>query len=550
MEPKPYGSIKLQTRQGEASLEQQPIKSAFIGTAASVSVAIMMSRLLGLARDMVQASYFGAGLHTDAFNIAFRIPNLLRDLFAEGALSSAFIPTFVRRLTQGGKEQTWILANRVISVLLILMAAFTLLFFFGARWFVYLLASGYARIPEKFDLTVQMTQIMSPFLLCIALAAVAMGMLNVCGSFFLPATASSVFNACCILSGIFLSPYMPRWGFHPIVSMAVGALIGGAGQFLIMVPSARHYGFRFRFDLDLQDPGLRQIARLMIPAIVGLSATQINITVDSQIASMYGNGPVSWLNYGFRLMQLPIGVFGIAIATVTMTSVSHQIARNELGKLPATLASSLRLAACLTFPATVGLIVFRKEIVQLIFERGSFLPVHTLQTSNVVMLYALGLFSYSAVKILAPTFYALEDTRTPVQLSMITVAAKIAINLAMIRYLGFLGLPLATSIASCLNFVLLLRKLRQKAGIGHIIGNPLVYLRIGMASVIMGFVSLMVFRASWIVFAGSGVPAQALRLGLAISAAMVSLIPLLKIFNVEEGKAILQMAASLFGKNR
>jgi putative peptidoglycan lipid II flippase len=554
-ETKPYGSIKHHTRQGEAALEQSAKaagqkKFGFMSNAASVSVAIMISRVLGLARDMVQAKYFGAGLYTDAFNIAFRIPNLLRDLFAEGALSSAFIPNFIRRLTQEGKEQAWILANRVISALLVIMAAFTLLFLLGARWFVYLLAAGYARIPEKFDLTVQMTQIMSPFLLCIALASVAMGMLNACGSFFIPAMASSVFNACCILCGIFLSPYMPRWGFHPIVSMALGALIGGAGQFFIMVPSAHKYGFRFRFDLNFADPGLRQIARLMLPAIVGLSATQINITVDSQIASRYGDGPVSWLNYGFRLMQLPIGVFGIAIATVTMTSVYRYVARNETGKLQHTLASSLRLAACLTFPATVGLVAFREEIVRLIFERGSFLPAHTIQTSNVVMLYALGLFSYSAVKILVPTFYAFEDTRTPVRMSMITVAAKIVFNFAMIRYLGFLGLPLATTFASCLNLGLLLRTLRKKAGLGPIIGNPAVYLRIGIASLVMGLLSLLVYHASWTICAGPGWPAQAFRLGLAILVAIAALFPLLKLFKVEEGKMVLHMAASFLGNPR
>ncbi len=556
IETKPYGSIKLHMRQGEAALEPPVIASGnrnagLMSAAGSVSIAIMVSRVLGLMRDMVQARYFGAGLYTDAFNIAFRIPNLLRDLFAEGVLSSAFVPTFIRRLTQDGKEQAWLLANRVISMLLMIMAALTLLFFFGARFFVYLLASGYARIPGKFDLTVQMTQIMSPFLLFIALASVAMGMLNAYGSFFIPAMASSIFNACCILCGIFLSPFMPRWGLHPIVSMAIGALIGGAAQFLIMVPSARRYGFRFRFDIRPSDPDLQKIWRLMLPAIVGLSATQINITVDSQIASMYGDGPVSWLNYGFRLMQLPIGVFGIAIATVTLTSVSHHIARNEPGKLQNTLSSSLRLAACLTFPATVGLVFFRKEIVQLIFERGSFLPAHTIETSKVVMFYALGLFFYSAVKILVPTFYALEDTRTPVRLSLMTVAAKIAFNLAMIRYLGFLGflgLPLATTFASCLNFGLLLRKLRTKANIGSIIGSPMVYLRIAIASLVMGLLSLLAYRASGMICSGTGLTAQALRLGLAIAVAMASLLPLLKLFRVEEGKALYRMAASYLGK--
>jgi putative peptidoglycan lipid II flippase len=555
IEIKPYGSIKLHKRQGEAALEPLPktaakTESSLMGTAGLVSLAIMISRVLGLLRDMVQAKYFGAGLHTDAFNIAFRIPNLLRDLFAEGALSSAFIPTFVRRLTLDGKEKAWILANHVISALLVIMSALTLVIFFGARGFVYLLAAGYSRIPGKFELTVQMTQIMSPFLLFIALASVSMGMLNACGSFFVPAMASSAFNICCILSGIFLSPWMPHWGLHPIVSMAIGALVGGASQFLVMIPSARGHGFRYRFSLDFSDPALRHIARLMLPAIVGLSATQINVTVDSQIASMYGDGPVSWLNYGFRLMQLPIGVFGIAIATVTMASVSHHVARNEMDKLQRTLASSLRLAACLTFPATVGLIVFRQEIVRLLFERGLFLPAHTIETSRVVLLYALSLFSYSAVKILVPTFYALEDTRTPVRMSVFTVAAKIALNFAMIKPLGFLGLALATTVASWINFGLLLGKLRHSTRATSGIGELRVFLRIGLAALGVGLASSLVFHASGIICSGAGLWPQAFRLGLAITAGIASLFPLLNLLKVEEGKTMRRLAGSFLGKIR
>jgi putative peptidoglycan lipid II flippase len=377
-----------------------------------------------------------------------------------------------------------------------------------------------------------------------------MGLLNACGSFFIPAMASSAFNICCILSGIFLSPLMPRWGFHPIVSMAIGALAGGASQFLVMVPSARRTGFRFRFDLNFTDPRLRQIGQLMIPAIVGLSATQINIVVDNQIASLYGNGPVSWLAYGFRLMQFPIGVFGIAIATVTMTSVSHHVARSETEKLHQTLSSSLRFAACLTFPATVGLIIFRQEIVRLLFEGGSFLPAHTLETGRVVLLYALGLFSYSAVKILVPVFYALEDTRTPVRMSIATVAVKIAVNLVLIRFLGYLGLPLATTIASWVNFGLLLDRLQRRTGNNLGIGSPGVYLRIALASLAMGACSVLALHAGSILCPGSGWLAQAFRLGMAIAVGIAVLFPLLKVLRVEEGKTVLHLAASFWGRIR
>jgi putative peptidoglycan lipid II flippase len=527
-------------------------ESSFVNTAGSVSVAIMISRLLGLIRDVIQAQYFGAGKCTDALMTAQRVPNLLRDLFAEGALSSAFVPTFVRCLTLEGKERAWQLANRVISVLLVVLAALTLVFFLGARWFVYLLAAGFADIPGKFELTVQMTRILSPFLLFVALASVLMGILNACGTYFIPAMASSAFNICCIAGGVLLSPLMPRWGIEPVVSMAIGALVGGASQFLVMTPSARRSGYRFRFDLNFSDSGLQHIARLMVPAIIGLSATQINILVDSQLASRYGDGPVSWLNYGFRLMQFPIGVLGIAIATVSMTAVSVAIAKKENAKLQHTIFSSLRLAACLTFPATVGLILFREEIVRLIFERRHFLPADTVMTSKVVLFYALSLFSYSAVKILVPTFYALEDTRTPVLMSAITVAGKIMLNFAMLFLLplGFLGLALATTAAAWLNFILLMQRFRKRTGIALDYFELRQYLRIAMASLIMGLASWIAYRGCWMICTGPSWPAQAFRLLIAILTGIMVFFPLLRSLKVEEGSDILRLASGILGKFR
>jgi putative peptidoglycan lipid II flippase len=547
-------------RQGEAALETtrqskeqsqeqtRMVETGMTHAAGSIAAAVLISRILGVGREMVLARYFGAGLFTDAFLVAYRVPNLLRDLFAEGALTAAFVPTFIRSLTQDGKEQAWLLANRVLSALLVVLGALTLIFFFGARGFVYLLAAKYAAIPEKFELTVQLTRIMSPFLLCVSLASVGMGLLNACGSFFIPAMASSAFNVCCILAGIFLSPVMPYWGLDPIVSMAIGALMGGMSQFLVMMPSAYAYGFRYRFALDFRDPALRHMISLMVPAVVGLSATQINITVDYQIAAIYGNGPVSWLNYGFRLVQFPIGVFGIAIATATMARVSYYAAQEARERLHKTVDSSLRLAACLTFPATVGLIIFRREIVQLIYEGGSFLPVHALKTSQVVFFYALGMFSYSAVKILVPVFYALNDTATPVRLSLVAVVAKIALNLVLIIPLGFLGLALATTVASWLNFGMLLKHLRRHGRRRWSIGVLGTYVRIALASLVMGLLALLVFHASGFLFPASGDFSLAVKLGIAILFSLVSLFPLLRMFKVEEGNQLFQMVGALIKK--
>ncbi len=490
---------------------------------------------------MVMAKYFGAGFYTDAFNIAYRIPNLFRDLFAEGALSSAFVPTFVRQLDREGARRAWDLANRVISALLIILGLLTVVFFVFAKGFVYVLAAGYAETPGKIELTVQMTRIVSPFLLCVALAAVAMGMLNAFGSFFIPAVAPAAFNVCCILAGIFLSPFMPNLGMAPVVSMAVGALVGGASQFLVQLPAAYRMGWRFRFLLDFSDPGVRRIAGLMLPAVVGLSATQINITVDSQLASQYGNGPVSWLNYGFRLMHLPIGLFGVAIATATTATVSHHAAASALGRLKDTVHSSLRLAACLTFPATVGLVFFREPIVRLLYERGSFLPEDTLQTSRVVLLYSLALFAYSAVKILVPAFYALGDTRTPVRTSVTSVVLKIAINFVLIIRMGFLGLALATAIASWANFVLLLRRLDRTIQGGARHQEIQAYVRIAGASLAMGLLAALTYRfAAWLL-PGNGGIVLACHLGAAIAAGGVAILPLLHLFGVREGRELSQL---------
>ncbi len=519
--------------------ERHPPGANIAMAAGAVSLATLISRILGVVREMVMARYFGAGLSTDAFNIAYRIPNLFRDLFAEGALSSAFVPTFVRCRNRDGEQSAWLLASMVINGLALVLGAMTLLFYFGADWFVLLLASGFREVPHKYELTVQMTRIMSPFLLTVALASVMMGLLNARGAFFVPALAPTTFNVCCIAAVVSLSPYLPGLGIDPVVSMAVGALAGGACQFLVQLPSARAAGFRYRIALDFSNPGLRHIVKLMVPAIVGLSATQINITVDNQIASRFGNGPVSWLSYAFRLMQLPIGVFGVAIATANLAAVAHHAARRAHAELRRTVISSLRLAACLTFPSTVGLIIFREEIVRLLYQRGSFLPADTVQTSRVLVLYALALFAYSAVKILVPTFYALNDTRTPVRASVMTVAAKIAVNFVLIVPLGYLGLATATALASWMNFTLLLRSLLRKLDLPRVGKEGGPFLRIAIASAAMGVLARGAFILGRIVLPRQGQAALALHLGLAILVGMAAIIVLLRLLGVKEADDLL-----------
>jgi putative peptidoglycan lipid II flippase len=534
--------------QPEADRQPCAQDRSLAGAAGSISAATLISRILAMGREMVMSRYFGAGYYTDAFNVAFRIPNMLRDLFAEGALSSAFVPTYIRTINDKGKEEAWLLANRVINALVIILAGITLLIYIGASGFVYLLAAGSRAIPGKFELTVQMTRIMSPFLLFVALAAAAMGMLNARGRFFIPAMAPSTFNVCSILAGIFLSPLMPRFGLAPVVSMAIGALVGGASQFIVQLPAAYREGFRYRPLVDFKDPGVRQIAKLMLPAIVGLSATQVNIAVDTQLAIHYGNGPVSYLNYAFRLMQLPIGLFGVAIATTTLATVSFHAARNDIGKLRDTVAGSLRLAACLTFPATVGLILFRYEIIELIYQGREFVAADTAKTSEVLLLYALALFAYSGVKILVPTFYALNDTSTPVRMSVTTVVVKIAVNFLLIVPLGFLGLALATAIASWLNFVLLARGFGKRTALPWRSGELGAYLRIAFASLIMGLVAFLALGAARQLMPIQGKLGLALHLGSAIAVGLAVILPLLRWFRVEEERELSRILSRLVKK--
>ncbi len=444
-------------------MEETPKEKSLARTAGAVSFATMISRVLGLIREMVLAKYFGV-FATDAFFAAFRIPNLLRDLFAEGALSAAFVPTFTETWQNRGKEEAWRLANVLINALTVVLSAVTLLILFGAKYLVYFLVSGYREIPGKIELTIQLTRIMSPFLLTVALAAAIMGILNTRGRFFIPAVAPAFFNVASILAGIFLAPQMPRFGQLPITAMAIGSLIGGMAQLYVQIPSLYRSGYRYQRLLIWNHPGLKRITGLMLPAAFGLAATQINILIDNQLASYLGNGPVSWLNYAFRLMQLPIGIFGVAIATVHLATISKRVATNDLVGVQSHLADSIKLAAFLNIPATFGLIFLRYPIVQVLYERGRFTPEYTIYTGDALLCYSLGLYAYSLVKIVTPTFYALGDTRTPVRYAALVIAIKIIVNLALIRSLGFLGLALGTSIASILNTLLLIRALKGKIG--------------------------------------------------------------------------------------
>ena len=457
-------------------------KSGSSGTIARsagvVGIAVMCSRLLGLIREQVFAGLFGAGYAYDAFVVAFRIPNLLRDLFGEGALSTAFVTIFSKYDSEKTAEETWRLAANVLTFFALALSLLVLVGIYLAGPIVHLLAPAYSAIAGKSELTMWMTQIMLPFLVVISLSAVVMGILNTKGRFFVPAMASSCFNLGSIVGGVLLAWLLPRFGQPAIVGMAIGTLIGGVLQLAMQLPTLYRLGFRYRPQLDLKDPGLIKILRLMIPATIGLSATQVNIFINTNFAASCIEGSVSWLNYAFRLVQLPIGIFGVAFSIAMMPVLARHSAAKNIDAMRDTLVSSLVMVGALTIPASAGLMLLAEPIIRLIFEHGAFTSADTTATAMTLSMYAVGLFAYSANKILVPAFYALDSTRYPVIASFLAVAMNIFfINLTIDRF-QHLAIALSTSITMLANCLFLTVILYVKMG-----RLPLSYLGLGLAKI-------------------------------------------------------------------
>ncbi len=497
-------------------------QKGLLRSAASISAATAISRVLGLFREQVQSYYFGAGFTTDAFLAAFRIPNLLRDLFAEGALSSAFVPTFTAIKASDGPDAAWRLASTLLTFLTLILAAVTAAIVLFAPWIMSVYASGFP--PEKLALAVTMARILSPFLLFVALASVAMGILNTYGRFFVPSLAPALLNVAAIASVVVLAPAFRRLRIEPGLSLAIGAMAGGVLQFAVQLPSMRKLGFRFRPRFAPHDPALRRVAALMLPATIGQAAVQISFLIDTWLASRYGNGPITWLSLAFRLIQLPIGLFGVALGMANLARVSRDAAAGDLPALRSNLSASLRAAALLTLPATAGLIVLREPIVRVIFEHGRFDRASTLATAAALVCYASGLYAYAVTKVQAPTFYALGDTRAPLLASLASVVVKLAANGALIVLLPalgappFLGLALSTSLAAWTNFGVLAWRLRARAG--SIAGHGVVRATAGMALVSLAAAAACgaLHAAAAHVAPGGGQAAEIARLAVAIGA--------------------------------
>jgi putative peptidoglycan lipid II flippase len=438
-----------------------------------VGVAILCSRVLGLVREVVFAALFGAGRNLDAFLMAFRVPNMLRDLFAEGALSTAFITTFSKRIATEGDVSAWRLASKVATLTVVFMSAVTLLGILFAPQLINVM-TWWSWSPEKTALTILLTRIMWPFILLVSLAALVMGMLNAKNVFGVPAMSSSFFNLGSIVGGVALCYWLdpqsnwrhPHFGERGLVGLAIGTLIGGLLQLMVQFPSLGRVGFRFRPDFNWRDPGVKIILALMGPATIAASAVQMNVLINSGFAARLGDGPVSWLNIAFRLMQLPLGIFGVAVATVTLPLVSRSAAIGNTAGFRSALAHSIRLVLLLTIPAAIGLIILAEPIIRLIYEHGRFTPEATRQTAVALRFYAVGLAAYSADKVLAPAFYALDRRYIPMFVTLISIAINFLLNWLFTFYLGWGhgGLAFSTSMVAFTNFILLYTMMRRYAG--------------------------------------------------------------------------------------
>jgi putative peptidoglycan lipid II flippase len=417
-----------------------------------IALAVMLSRVLGLVREVLFNSLFGTAA-MGLFIIAFRIPNLLRDLFAEGALSTAFVTVFSQRIEKDGEASAWSLAAKMMTLTAVFMSLVSVLGVVFAGQLVGLLAPGFA--PADAGFTILLTRIMYPFILLVSLAALVMGMLNSRNIFTAPALASSFFNIGSIAGGAVFGWFIdPDFGRGALVGLALGTLLGGLLQLAVQLPSLRRAGFRFRPDFRWADPGIRRILAIMLPSVIAASAVQVNVLINTGFAAGVGADAVTWLNSAFRLMQLPIGVFGVAVATITLPVVSRIAADADTSAFGPTLGRAMRLAVFLTLPAAVGLWFIAAPVIGLIYEHGKFVAHDTAQTGVALRLYAIGLVAYSCIKVLSPAFYAIDRKWTPMLVSFASIALNVALNFwFMFRLgLGHRGLALSTTICAILNF--------------------------------------------------------------------------------------------------
>ena len=449
---------------------------------------------------------FGASAVFDAYVLGYRVPNLARDLFAEGALSSAFVPTFTRYLATKSKEEARELSNITATMLMVIVGSLCVLGMIFSPVFVTLFASGFHAVPGKFELAVQLVRIVFPFLLLVALAAQAQGILNANHQFGIPALSSSLFNIGSVLFGLTLGYWLgPRLGIDPVHGMAFGIVFGGVAQLAFQLPAVWRAGFAFRPRWNLRHEGLHTILKLMGPAVLSGISVQINMLVNTNFAAGLTdaaghvmNGPVSWLSYAFRFQQLPLGLFGISIASATLPRIARSAAHHNLEEFRETLSSSVVMILLMTIPSSVGLAVLGESMIGLVYQHGRFQAADTHQTALALTCYAVGTASFSILKLVTPAFYALGDARTPmfVSLASILVNAVCAFTMVKVLHFGHAGLALSLSLVSIFNLLTLLVLLGPKIGGLKVRGMAISFVKILAASALMGLACLLVLRAT------------------------------------------------------
>ena len=433
-----------------------------VGQAAgAVGGMTLVSRLFGFLRDLVIAMQFGATAAADAFFVAFRIPNVQRKILGEGAVTAAFIPVFLEIRNRKGDQKAWEMTANLFNILLTVLITSSIGLAIFAPFIIMIFAPGFIAVPDKFELTVLLTQWMAPYLIFIGLAVFCMGILNTYNIFALPAISPAILNISMIAGALIISPQLEE----PVLGLALGVLVGGFLQFLIQIPAVSQCGFKFIPSIEWKSAEVIRISKLMVPVIFGLAVYELNMVVDTLLASLLPEGSISFLYYGNRLVQLPLGVFGVALGVAILPMLSHQVANKDFSQMIKTIAFGIRLILFITVPATIGLIVLRFPIVNTLWERGEFVRLTTEGTATALLYYSVGLCAFCGIKVIVPAFYSLQDTKTPVKIGIYSMMLNVVLNLILMGPLKHGGLALATSIAALFNVILLIHLLRKRLGL-------------------------------------------------------------------------------------
>ncbi len=452
----------------------------------TVSGMTLLSRILGFVRDFVIARAFGAGMATDAFFVAFRLPNLLRRMFAEGAFSQAFVPILAEYRNRQGIDATRYLVDRVATLLSLVVAGVSLLGILAAPLIIYVSAPGFIDEPDKFALTVALTRITFPYILFMALVALAGGILNTWSRFAIPAFTPVLLNLSFIGMALFAAP----WFDPPVLALAWAVLIGGVLQLALQLPALKKIGMNPRFVVDFRDAGVRRVLKLMAPALLGVSVSQISLLINTIFASFQQSGSVSWLYYADRLMEFPSALLGAALGTILLPSLAKLHSDDQPEAFSSLLDWGLRLTLLLTLPAALALALLALPLIATLFHYGAFSASDAIHTRDALVAYSVGLCGLILVKVLAPGFYARQDIRTPVKIAIVTLCATQLMNLVftIVFSLGHAGLALSISLAACLNATLLYRGLRLREIYRPQPGWVLFGVKLAVALAVMGAV--------------------------------------------------------------